>query len=248
MGMWGYSYPHNKTTTFNVDFPALTSRKVATKPTRFVLQLTFCVSAVVSQIPRLFLLLGALHPIRRHCTPSVRVYRHVTGAAPRNGCSGPCAVVSAVARPGPTPSRHPAPRHPALRHLARRAPAAPPRPRHGHPPRPRHRHPARREAPRPGITKVAGTKRSRRLTVGVAGFEPTASSSRTKRATKLRHTPVPYEYSHTSPKIPNRDEPAEGSVCHVAVAWLLAVPRSARYAGCTWMREASGRVAIRTLA
>ena len=26
--------------------------------------------------------------------------------------------------------------------------------------------------------------------VGVAGFEPTASSSRTKRATKLRHTPV----------------------------------------------------------
>ena len=96
--------------------------------------------------------------------------------------------------------------------------------------------------------KIAGTLRSRRLTVGVAGFEPTASSSRTKRATKLRHTPVPYEYSHTSPKIPNRDEPAEGSVCHVAVAWLLAVPRSARYAGCTWMREASGRVAIRTLA
>lgn len=27
--------------------------------------------------------------------------------------------------------------------------------------------------------------------VGVAGFEPTASSSRTKRATKLRHTPRP---------------------------------------------------------
>jgi hypothetical protein len=26
--------------------------------------------------------------------------------------------------------------------------------------------------------------------VGVAGFEPTASSSRTKRATKLRYTPV----------------------------------------------------------
>src|SRR5206468_5327412 len=27
--------------------------------------------------------------------------------------------------------------------------------------------------------------------VGVAGFEPTASSSRTRRATKLRYTPVP---------------------------------------------------------
>ena len=26
--------------------------------------------------------------------------------------------------------------------------------------------------------------------VGVAGFEPTASSSRTKRATRLRHTPM----------------------------------------------------------
>ena len=28
------------------------------------------------------------------------------------------------------------------------------------------------------------------LLVGVTGFEPAASSSRTKRATKLRHTPV----------------------------------------------------------
>ena len=28
------------------------------------------------------------------------------------------------------------------------------------------------------------------LIVGVAGFEPTTSSSRTKHATKLRHTPV----------------------------------------------------------
>jgi hypothetical protein len=27
--------------------------------------------------------------------------------------------------------------------------------------------------------------------VGVAGFEPAASSSRTKRAAKLRHTPPP---------------------------------------------------------
>ena len=51
--------------------------------------------------------------------------------------------------------------------------------------------------------KIAGTKRSRRFTVGVAGFEPTASSSRTKRATKLRHTPVPNEYSHTSSENPN---------------------------------------------
>ena len=34
---------------------------------------------------------------------------------------------------------------------------------------------------RPGLTCT--------FSVGVAGFEPTASSSRTKRATKLRHTP-----------------------------------------------------------
>ena len=33
----GYSYPHNETTVFNVDFPAQASRKVAAKPTRFVL-------------------------------------------------------------------------------------------------------------------------------------------------------------------------------------------------------------------
>ena len=64
--------------------------------------------------------------------------------------------------------------------------------------------------------KIAGTKRSRRFTVGVAGFEPTASSSRTKRATKLRHTPVPNEYSHTSSENPNRDRRTMGSVCHAA--------------------------------
>ena len=64
--------------------------------------------------------------------------------------------------------------------------------------------------------KIAGPKRSRRFTVGVAGFEPTASSSRTKRATKLRHTPVPNEYSHTSSENPNRDRRTMGSVCHAA--------------------------------
>jgi hypothetical protein len=30
--------------------------------------------------------------------------------------------------------------------------------------------------------------------VGVAGFEPAASSSRTKRAAKLRHTPPPERF------------------------------------------------------
>ena len=36
--------------------------------------------------PRLGLLVWALHPIRRHYTPSVRVQRHVTGAAPPIMC------------------------------------------------------------------------------------------------------------------------------------------------------------------
>ena len=40
-------------------------------------------------VPRLFLCVGALHPIRRQCTFSVRVQRHVTGAASRNGCTAP---------------------------------------------------------------------------------------------------------------------------------------------------------------
>ena len=43
-------------------------------------------------VPRLFLFVGALHPIRRQCTSSVRVHRHVTGAAPRNGCTAPALV------------------------------------------------------------------------------------------------------------------------------------------------------------
>ena len=49
-------------------------------------------------VPRLFLYVGALHPIRRQCTSSVRVQRHITGAPPHNGCSAPVlvAVVAAV--------------------------------------------------------------------------------------------------------------------------------------------------------
>ena len=46
----------------------------------------------VLSVPRLFLCVGALHPIRRHYTSSVPVHRHVTGAAPRNGCSAPYQV------------------------------------------------------------------------------------------------------------------------------------------------------------
>jgi hypothetical protein len=41
------------------------------------------------------------------------------------------------------------------------------------------------------------------LVVGVAGFEPTASSSRTKRATKLRHTPS--VLSNTSRRLGSRE-------------------------------------------
>ena len=49
-------------------------------------------------VPRLFLYVGALHPIRRQCTSSVRVQRHITGAVPHIGCSAPVlvAVVAAV--------------------------------------------------------------------------------------------------------------------------------------------------------
>ena len=56
------------------------------------------VSGSVCQFRVLFLYVGALHPIRRQCTSSVRVHRHVTGAPPHNGCSAPVlvAVVAAV--------------------------------------------------------------------------------------------------------------------------------------------------------
>lgn len=74
-------------------------------------------------------------------------------------------------------------------------------------------------------TKVAGTKWSRRLPVGVAGFEPTASSSRTKRATKLRHTPVPFEYSHTLSIFPNGDGASARSVVHAACCLAALSPR-----------------------
>ena len=52
-------------------------------------------------VPRLFLFVGALHPIRRQCTSSVRVHRHVTGAAPRNGCSAPNRVQCPISGAAP---------------------------------------------------------------------------------------------------------------------------------------------------
>ena len=48
-------------------------------------------------VPRLFLFVGALHPIRRQCTSSVRVQRHITGAVPHIGCSAPVLVAVVVA-------------------------------------------------------------------------------------------------------------------------------------------------------
>jgi hypothetical protein len=51
------------------------------------------------------------------------------------------------------------------------------------------RHHRDRQRPYSGPA-LADRSWSRADLVGVAGFEPTASSSRTKRATKLRHTPV----------------------------------------------------------
>ena len=145
--------------------------------------------------------------------------RLITGAVARNGCSGPCAVTSAVAR-----SARRAPRAT----LSARRPAAPAPLQHRRPVPPA----ARREAVRHGMTKVAGTKRSRRLTVGVAGFEPTASSSRTKRATKLRHTPVPFEYSLTPSIFPNGDGVSARSVVHAA--YCLAVWSRKKPGGRWW--------------
>ena len=43
-------------------------------------------------VPRLFLCVGALHPIRRQCTSSVRVQRPISGAPPHIGCSAPYRV------------------------------------------------------------------------------------------------------------------------------------------------------------
>ena len=43
-------------------------------------------------VPRLFLFVGALHPIRRQCTSSVRVQCPISGAAPLIGCSAPYRV------------------------------------------------------------------------------------------------------------------------------------------------------------
>ena len=50
-------------------------------------------------VPRFFLCVGALHPIRRQCTSSVRVHRHVTGAPPRNGCNAPVLVAAVNCAP-----------------------------------------------------------------------------------------------------------------------------------------------------
>ena len=52
-------------------------------------------SGWVLSVPRFFLCVGALHPIRRQCTSSVRVQCPLSGVAPLIGCSAP-ALVAAV--------------------------------------------------------------------------------------------------------------------------------------------------------
>ena len=51
------------------------------------LRLMLPLGYVGRKCPQLYLLWEAVHPIRRHYTPSDRVQRDVTGAARRNGCS-----------------------------------------------------------------------------------------------------------------------------------------------------------------
>ena len=52
--------------------------------------------------------------------------------------------------------------------------------------------------------KTGRPQRVDQFLVGVAGFEPTTSSSRTKRATKLRYTPVePVESTGPTPRYQN---------------------------------------------
>ena len=51
------------------------------------LRLMLPLGCVGRKCPQLCLSWGAVHPIRRHDTPSDRVYRDVTGASRRNGCS-----------------------------------------------------------------------------------------------------------------------------------------------------------------
>ena len=54
-------------------------------------------------------------PVLIGCSAPQRVQRHATGAAPRNGCSGPCAVTSAVARSARRAPRGPASPRPGTR-------------------------------------------------------------------------------------------------------------------------------------
>ena len=76
-------------------------------------------------VPRLFLCVGALHPIRRQCTSSVRVHRHVTGAPPHIGCSAP---TNKNKRGTGTPNHSPP--HPSMRTWALLAAGWARRPRH----------------------------------------------------------------------------------------------------------------------
>src|SRR5690606_27024623 len=69
-------------------------------------------------------------------------------------------------------------------------------------------------------------------TVGVTGFEPAASSSRTKRATKLRHTPLQL-FESTTNRVPHRIGPVASATraCRRpsgSSAWPRAGTRSAR--------------------
>lgn len=58
------------------------------------------------------------------------------------------------------------------------------------------------------------------MCVGVTGFEPATSSSRTTRATKLRHTPVPLR---ASTRIADKPGPADHSGSQLDATSVISV-------------------------
>jgi hypothetical protein len=75
----------------------------------------------------------------------------------------------------------------------------------------------------PPLTLDAGQGRFCHLDqrVGVAGFEPTTSSSRTKRATKLRHTPFEATTAYRTDRAIRQSglHPAVSRDLHHSPAW-----------------------------
>ena len=190
-GIWGYSYPHDETTTFNVDFPAPASQKVATKPTRSVHPSSWLPPTSIPIFPHQKAEKSpqnqhvlSYNPKRRRCGGRRRAQEGMAAVPLGGGGAWPGFAATRRAKLAAQTARGRAAAH---RHTQRPGPTTRPsrRPEHQRHQSTRQQAPHERAQAYKKPTSAIGC----RPVVELGGFEPPTFSLRTRRATNCAIAP-----------------------------------------------------------